>query len=210
MRATLITKALATADADGVCASQTPAGAGDLTIVGALASGGAVTFDSPRQVLFTTAADESGKTFTVHGTDEVGQTISETVTGPNATTGATTYSFATVTRIAVSAALTGAVTVGTNGVGHSKGVLFDAYKNPFNASLLIELVSGTGNVTVQYTSSNHRASGFHWGGASWADHGDLTSKTASTHATATIPWTGVRLKVNSGTGTWRMTVRQAG
>ena len=37
----------ATADADGVCASQTPSGAGNLTINGALADSGAVHLTNP-------------------------------------------------------------------------------------------------------------------------------------------------------------------
>ncbi len=210
MRPITITKSLSVAaDADGICASQTPAGAGNLTIDGALASGGAVTLDSARQVLITTVSDESGKTLTIYGTDEVGTVISETVTGPNATTGTSTYMYKTVTRVAVSAAFTGAVTVGTNGVGASKGVLLNQYLDPFAISIFLKF-TGTVNVTVQYTSDDHRASGFHWGAASWTDHSSLTSKTANLDSNIAYPATGLRVKVNSGTGSVSMIVRQAG
>jgi hypothetical protein len=90
----------ATADADGVCASQTPSGAGNLTINGALADSGAVTFDQPRQITVTGGSDESGKTFTVTGTDETGTAASEVITGPNATTVTSTGYFATISQIA--------------------------------------------------------------------------------------------------------------
>jgi hypothetical protein len=103
----------ATADADGVCASQTPSGAGNLTINGALADSGAVTFDQPRQITVTGGSDESGKTFTVTGTDETGTAASEVITGPNATTVTSTGYFATISQIAVSAATAGAITVGS-------------------------------------------------------------------------------------------------
>jgi len=103
----------ATADRDGVCASQTPSGAANLTINGALASGGSVTFDQPRQVTVYGGSDESGKTFTVTGTDETGTAASEVITGPNATTVTSTGYFATITQVASSAATAGAVEVGS-------------------------------------------------------------------------------------------------
>ena len=46
----------ATADTDGVCASQSPGSATNMTINGALSSGGSVTFDEPRNVTITSAA----------------------------------------------------------------------------------------------------------------------------------------------------------
>jgi hypothetical protein len=56
------------ADDDGICAQQTAAGAGDLTINGALASGGAVTLDVPRCVQVD-AAGAATAVVTVYGTD---------------------------------------------------------------------------------------------------------------------------------------------
>jgi len=103
----------ATADTDGVCASQTPSGAGNLTINGALSADSAVTFDQPRQITITGGSNESGKTFTVTGTDETGTAASEVVTGPNAATVTSTGYFATISQIAASAATAGAITVGS-------------------------------------------------------------------------------------------------
>jgi len=125
-----ITVLLATADADGISTSQTPAGAGDLTITGALATGGVAILATAgqnvgRRVLITTVSNESAKTLTIYGTDITGNTVSETMTGPNATTGYTALDFVTVTRIAVSAAFTGAVTAGTNGIGGTGWVPLD-------------------------------------------------------------------------------------
>lgn len=72
---------IAAADADGICASQTPT-AGPLLINGALASGGSVTLDVQRRVLITTVSDESGTSFTITGTNWQGNAISEVVPGP--------------------------------------------------------------------------------------------------------------------------------
>ena len=52
-------------DADSISQSQTPSGAGNLTINGAKASGGVATFDSARQVTITSAGNDSARTFTV-------------------------------------------------------------------------------------------------------------------------------------------------
>ena len=78
--------------------------------------------DAPRQVLITTTADETSKTFTIKGTDWAGSPISEVIAGVNNSTVASVLSYATVTSIVVSAALAGAVTVGTNGVASSPWV----------------------------------------------------------------------------------------
>ncbi len=130
---------MAAADADGISTSQTPAGAGDLTITGALATGGIAYLGAMRQVLVTTVSNESGKTLTIYGTDLTGNAISETMTGPNATTGSPVQHFYTVTRIAVSAAFTGAVTVGTSGVGSTPWVPLDTNRNAPSWSLGIIL-----------------------------------------------------------------------
>ena len=103
----------ATADRNGVCAAQTPGSATNLTINGALASGGSVTFDQPRQVTVYAAGNESAKSFTVTGTDETGTAATETITGPNATTVTGSTYFATVTQVASSAATGGDGEVGS-------------------------------------------------------------------------------------------------
>lgn len=127
--------AAGTFDADSICASQTPGGAGDLTIDGALATtqpvagyGGTaaagsalVRFPDPARVYITCAGNNSGRTFTVTGTLQgvgtfgPGVVVSETVTGANANTVATTALFSTVTSVSISGASTGAVTVGHSG-----------------------------------------------------------------------------------------------
>jgi hypothetical protein len=101
------------ADADGVCQSQTPAAGGEqnLTINGALSSGGVATFVSARLITIASAADDSGRTFTVTGTDVNGNVQTETIAGPATTVTGTLY-FRTVTQVTVDDDTAGAITVG--------------------------------------------------------------------------------------------------
>ena len=101
------------ADADGVCQSQTPAAGGvqDLTINGALSSGGIATFTAARFITIASASDDSGRTFTVIGTDVNGNAQTETIEGPATTVTGTLY-FRTVTQVTVDDDTAGAITVG--------------------------------------------------------------------------------------------------
>ncbi len=99
-------------DRDGICASQNPTGAGNLTINGALASGGSVTLDVPRTLTVYAAGNETSYTFTAYGEDEYGEDMVETMTGPNNSTTYGGKAFKKVTRVAVSGD-SGAVEIGT-------------------------------------------------------------------------------------------------
>lgn len=145
------------ADADGIAQSQTPLAAGNLTLNGALVSGGVATFATPRRVQITSAADESARTFTVYGTARVEQggiSISEAVTGANIGAAYTTQDFATVTRIAVDAATAGAVTAGTNDVSSDAWVPWDTnnINGPdFSVRAIGQVMSGSPTWQVDYT-----------------------------------------------------------
>lgn len=202
---------LDTADADGIAQSQTPGAAGNLTINGALASGGVATLTSAgmaRQVLVTTVSNESGKTLTIYGTNATGNAISETIAGPNATTGVTVMYYRTVTRVAVSAAFTGAVTVGTNGVGSSRIVAPDAFQNPFNIGIGC-VASGTVNYTVEHTFSDVMAMDFTSASTTWFPNSGLTGETANADGNYAFAVRGIRVSVASGTGTVTMTLIQS-
>ena len=99
-------------DRDGICASQTPSGAGNMTLNGARVTSGVAYMDVPRCVSVYGGSDESGKTFLFTGKDEYGQTMSELVTGPNNTTVYGAKAFWTVTSVYASAATAGAVEIG--------------------------------------------------------------------------------------------------
>lgn len=99
-------------DSTAVCALQSKAGAGDLTINGTFASGGIATFLQKRIVSVYSSGNDTGVTFTIYGTNETGASINETVTGTNGSHVDTTDFFATITRVAASGATAGNVTVG--------------------------------------------------------------------------------------------------
>jgi len=95
----------ATLDADGICAQQTLAAAGNATLNGALASGGTVTLDVPRNVVVD-AAGAATAVLTITGTDIYGIPMSEAITLNGTTAVAGKKAFRTITRIAASAAAT--------------------------------------------------------------------------------------------------------
>ena len=70
-------------DADGISTAASISGAAALTLTGTLTSGGSYTSgDNIGQlVTITSAGDDSGITFTVVGTDAVGDAQTEVVTG---------------------------------------------------------------------------------------------------------------------------------
>ena len=115
---TAINSSFVANDPDGVCATQTPGGSGNLTINGALADGGTINFTTaasqqPRKVTFTGTGNESGRSFTITGTDFLGTSQTEVVAGPNNNTVESTKFFNTITQIAVDGATAAAITVGS-------------------------------------------------------------------------------------------------
>src|SRR2546429_516647 len=99
---------IATAAANGICASQSSAGGNNaLTINGALATAGVATIPTPRNVV---AAWTNAAIATITGTDYYGQPQTEVSASGTSHTGK--KAFATVTAVTFNAAVTGA-TVGT-------------------------------------------------------------------------------------------------
>lgn len=146
MRPQTATITLAAASDVSVAASQTPGGAGALTLTAT-----PVSLDVARRVLITAAANESAKTFVVTGTDRNNNVISESLAGPNATTKATSQDFKTVTSVTISAAAAGAVKVGTNGVASTRWIMLDPFTPTFNVGGAVTLAGVTANVTVEVT-----------------------------------------------------------
>lgn len=109
---------------NSVCASQTPGGAGALTLNGTLCSsvptGTAIAYlPGPVRIYITGGSDESGKTFAVVGrrfTAAGGPyTVTETITGPNASKVSSQYLYDQIISITASAGTAGAITVGHYG-----------------------------------------------------------------------------------------------
>lgn len=201
---------------NNISTSQTPAGAGNLTITGALASGGVATLDVARRILVTTVSDESSKTLTLYGTDRSGNVISEAMTGPNATTAYTSKDFKTLTRVAVSAAFTGAVKVGTNGVASSPWIMLNFHAINFLVGIGVK-VTGTVNYTIQTTYDD--LMGYYSAGVGtvWNDAGipvtyddPVGGSTVNDEFQLVTPVRAVRITLNSGSGTAVATVIESG
>jgi len=99
--------------ATAVCAAQAVAAAGNATINGASATSGVATFDYARNVsIVTSNAGNTTQTVTVTGTDYYGQAQTELLTCNGTSTVSGKKAFVTITQVAVSAALTGNLSVG--------------------------------------------------------------------------------------------------
>lgn len=148
-----------TTDPNGISASQTPNAGGiqELTITGAMASGGIATLQgTPRQVLLTFAGDESARTFVVTGTDLKGNSIIEAVAGGGIGTVKTVRAFVTVTSIKVDDDTAGAVQAGTDTVVFSNWVPISYLSPEFEVAMAFDAgaAATTPDFTVEYTLSN--------------------------------------------------------
>ncbi len=97
----------------------------------------------------------------------------------------------------------------SGGAKYSNVYAPDGYATPFNIALSV-LVTGTVNYTVQYTFDNVFASGYNPLTGNWTDHPTLTAKTVTADSNIAYPVTGVRIVLNSGSGSVRFTGIQAG
>lgn len=200
----------ATASDNNVALSQTPAGAGNFTLNGATAGGSPVvaTLDMPRRVALTFVGNETGHTFTLYGYDSVvgGNTISESIAGTGAGIVVSTLDYGRITRVAISAAATGAVKVGTvatGGVASSAWQLVDPYLAPQAVSINVD-VSGTINYSIQYTYGDIMGT---WSNGNWTpatlppiqvlDDAIQASVTADGETTFNNPISAWRVLINS-------------
>lgn len=226
MRPIYLTRSLSeAADDNGIAESQTPLAGGALVLDGVFVdSDGVAQLGSQRQVLFTFAADETGRTFVVTGTTDQGQVQSESVAGDVATA-VTVLSYSTVTSITIDAASAGAIEVGTNGVGASVPIPLDQYVPDFTVMLAAIIRSGAADYTVQYTfdnvfdayNQNENETRFMNGAAPgdpskvvWWPHSEMTAQAANSKGSLTEPVKAVRLLTNSGTGEVELQVIQGG
>lgn len=90
-----------------------------LRAAAAIGAGGAITlltagqtFDVPRNVIITSAGNDSGRTFVVTGLDDYGSTTVENITGANAGVAAGKKAFKSITSISIDAAAAGNVSIG--------------------------------------------------------------------------------------------------
>ena len=210
---------IAAADADGVATAQTPADGVNLTINGALATGGVATLLYPGKVTLYSASNLSTVVFTVTGLvlnqDGTRTVQSEALVGPNNGTVTSTLTFVTVTSVAVATAstfTTETVTVGNAAVGIGDGAWWplDIYvPNQVTTISCNILASGSATYSVQYTNEDI------WDPAVYATAlavahpvAALTGATADQTASTTTLMRAVRVNIASGAGQLRVTVVQ--
>ena len=202
---------LASASATNIRTASGVAGAGNLTLNGSLVTAGVAILDTPRRILFTTTANETTKTILLAGANWAGDSISETVTLVNNSTVASVLDYKTVTSAYCSAALTGNLSLGTNGVGGSPWVMLDPWALP---AVAVQInVSGTVNYTVQQTLDDPNVPGTTMTPATmtWVSSSDtnVVSATATQQTNYNFNPIFARVLLNSGTGTVTATFLQA-
>lgn len=219
MRPYAVTTTVLSNDADGICASQTPAAGGvqSLTINGALSAGGVATCAEAQIVTITSVGNESGRTFSVTGTDADGTIVTESVTGANAGAAVTTGYFKTVTGITVDDDTADAVTVGPVA---SNGAVTRSYRvnrnqPDFGLGLYVEIPSAsTITVTAQFSpdwpESGDWTSSSYSNNADWRTVDGLSAITATDESNIAFPVECVRLNITANTaGGCTFTVQQS-
>lgn len=213
MRPIQKTISYAAADPNSAVVAETPVDGVDLTLGGAFASGGVVTFPEATTVDFTSASDLSATIFTVIGTDASGIVQSEDVTGPNNSTTSTTKLFKTIT--AISVATTATYTVETVEVGNPDTPSFgtgawwplDIYVPNQVTTISVNELAGSITYSVEYTNEDPFDTSITQLAVAHPVAA-LTGATASqTGYTGTL-MRAVRVNFTAGSGTARVTVTQ--
>ena len=139
----------AAADTDGISTAAAVANNANLVLGGALASGGAVTFDQPRNITILSAGDDSGISFTVTGTDETATAVTESITGANAGTATGSTYCATISQLAA-----GGDPAGNVSAGSGTSIAAPIFRGRLRLRGLYAVNTGTaGTITFRQTSS---------------------------------------------------------
>lgn len=203
---------LAAASGNNICLSQTPVGAGALTLNGSAVVSGVGVLDAARRVVVTSTANETGRTFTITGTSYNGRVQSETITGANVGASQSALDYNTVTSVTISGAASGAVTVGTNTVASTRWLRLDEWAH---AQVSIQCdVTGSVVYTVQQTldDPNDLTNPVALSAVNWVDHADALLVNASTTKQGNYGYVPLYARVTlvSGTGSVTLTLVQAG
>jgi hypothetical protein len=195
-----ISKALTASNAANICASQTPGAAGAMTLTAT-----PVALDTQRRVLVTCAGNNAAITFTVSGTKDSGAAITEIVPGSNTSTTQSVNDFRTITSVVISAASTGAVTVGTSTVGSTDWRNLNYREPAFHADINCVL-TGAATFSLELTNSDYLTPGTTVN----AQPTTVVGAAASTSLAVAAPARAWRLTILTGTGTVAADAIQSG
>lgn len=151
--------------ANNVAQSQTPGAAGNLTLNGTLVSGGVAYLGQNSRVYFTCAGNESGVTFTITGLAQNAgglYSVTETLTGPNASIIASQKLYYSISSIAISGAAANTITVGRAGTatfdkarrvvivsgGNDTGITFTVVGTDIDGAAQTEAITGVSGSTA--------------------------------------------------------------
>jgi hypothetical protein len=101
------------------------------------------------------------------------------------------------------------ITLTQTGTGSTTAMVPDTFKNPFNIGIGC-VVTGTVNYTIEHTFENVMSPTYNPATATWFPNSGITTKTANTDGNYAYPVNGIRLTVNSGTGSVTAYILQAG
>lgn len=140
-------------------ALQTTSGAGALLLSGTGATKNeffpTAAINAPgnfeRTVSLTSTGNLSAITFTIVGKDQLGNTVTETLAGPNNNTVYSVNFYAVVTSISTDAAVATAVSAGTGTTGRSFWFIANKHVTPFNVGIQVSVLAATVNYTIQNT-----------------------------------------------------------
>lgn len=173
-------------DADGISLSQSPVGAVNFTLNGAAVSGGVATMGAAQKITVTSAGADTGRTFTITGTDANGEAQTEGLTGASGAAATSAKFYKTVTSIATDATTAGAITAGFTAVSVSPS---------FDATKLVNTLTLGCNVTGTITYGAEYSIDL----VNWTTHATITGKSAAFDGTVIFPIRAIRLTVASAT-----------
>ncbi len=190
----------ANVDVDGIAASQTTAGAGNLLLNGALSAlGTAGQFDIGDSyssgiggviIAIVSVGDVSTVNFTVTGKDQDGNAITEVITGVTAVPVQSTNYWSQITQIAVDAAVGSAVTVGTVDEIITRTLPLN-WRAGEAATVVVSGLVGTCQFDIDETFDDmSNNTGFNWST-------NLSNQSANVSGLLTLHATACRLKFDS-------------
>lgn len=198
-------------DPNGCFADQTTAGAGDLTLDGALVVGGVCINNAPQKLSIEGSGDNSGVVATIVGTNADNQAQTEDLTLSNAGTVHSVYYYKKIESITVDGAVTGNIEGGPlSAQGAVSKVLIPDVRR-YMAQYAVEVDITTATYTVEYTFDNTPIAVRNVGDTPerWNDHEVLAGKTVDFVSNISLPVSGFRLKFTAWTtGTGVMTINQ--
>ena len=112
---------------------------------GTIYSSQVATLDNPRRIQILSSGTESGRVFTIVGTDWFGGIVTETITGVTSSAVSSKYSYKTVTSVSISTAAAANISIGTTAYADSAPISMDSWALP---SIMCQIDPLLGSITT--------------------------------------------------------------